>query len=197
MIFLLPIIAYFIGSISSAIVISRLKGLEDPRNVGSGNPGATNVLRSGDKTAAALTLVGDILKGFIPVIIAKIAGGGPVLVALVGLAAFLGHLYPAYYQFKGGKGVATAAGVLLAINALVAFFLVCVWLVLAFITQYSSLAALIAAVSAPLLLALIAPNLPYILLAAAIAGFLIWRHSENIERLLAGTESKIDLGKRL
>lgn len=193
---LLPIFAYLIGSISSAIIVSKLKGLEDPRKVGSGNPGATNVLRSGDKAAAAITLVGDILKGFIPVMIAKIAGASPVLIALVGLAAFLGHLYPVYYQFKGGKGVATAGGVLLAINALLVFFLVCIWFGLAFITRYSSLAALIAAVAAPLILALIAPNLAYILLAATIAGFLIWRHRENIERLLDGTESKIDLGKR-
>lgn len=193
---LLPIFAYLVGSISSAIIISKLKGLDDPRTIGSGNPGATNVLRTGDKSAAALTLIGDILKGFIPVMVAKFAGASPVLVALVGMAAFLGHLYPVYYQFKGGKGVATASGVLLAINALLVFFLICIWLVVAFLTQLSSLAALIAAVAAPLILALIAPSLSYILLAAAIAGFLIWRHRENIERLLEGTESKIDLGKR-
>lgn len=192
---LLPIFAYLIGSISSAIIVSKLKGLEDPRKVGSGNPGATNVLRSGDKTAAAITLVGDILKGFIPVMIAKIVGGGPTLIALVGLAAFLGHLYPVYYQFKGGKGVATAVGVLLAINTLLVFFLVCIWLGLAFLTRYSSLAALVAAVAAPLILALVEPSLPYILLAATIAGFLIWRHRANIERLLNGTESKINLSK--
>ncbi|MCP4011253.1 MAG: glycerol-3-phosphate 1-O-acyltransferase PlsY [Proteobacteria bacterium] len=186
-------IAYLVGSFSSAIIISRLKGLEDPRNVGSGNPGATNVLRSGDKTAAILTLLGDILKGFVPVLIARLIGGGPALVALVGLAAFLGHLYPVYYQFKGGKGVATAGGVLLAISPLSVFFLICLWFIIAFITRYSSLAALIAAVAAPLLLMLVKPMLPYIALAGVIAGFLIWRHRENITRLLKGTESKIDL----
>lgn len=186
-------IAYLVGSFSSAIIISRLKGLEDPRNVGSGNPGATNVLRSGDKTAAILTLLGDILKGFLPVLIARLIGGGPALVALVGLAAFLGHLYPVYYQFKGGKGVATAGGVLLAISPLSVFFLVCLWFIIALLTRYSSLAALIAAVAAPLILMLVKPALPYIALAGVIAGFLIWRHRENITRLLKGTESKIDL----
>ncbi len=186
-------IAYLVGSFSSAIIISRLKGLEDPRNVGSGNPGATNVLRSGDKTAAILTLLGDILKGFVPVLIARLIGGGPALVALVGLAAFLGHLYPVYYQFKGGKGVATAGGVFLAISPLSVFFLICLWFIIAFITRYSSLAALVAAVSAPLLLMLVKPMLPYIALAGVIAGFLVWRHRENITRLLKGTESKIDL----
>ena len=186
-------IAYLVGSFSSAIIISRLKGLEDPRNVGSGNPGATNVLRSGDKSAAIMTLLGDILKGFLPVLIAKLAGAGPMLVALVGLAAFLGHLYPVYYQFKGGKGVATAGGVLLAISPLGVFFLICIWFVIAFLTRYSSLAALIAAVAAPLILMLINPILPYIALGGVIAGFLIWRHRENINRLLNGTESKINL----
>ncbi len=186
-------IAYLVGSISSAIIISRLKGLEDPRNVGSGNPGATNVLRSGDKMAAILTLLGDIFKGFLPVVVIQLAGGTPVLVALVGLAAFLGHLYPVYYKFKGGKGVATAGGVLLAISPLSVFFLVCIWFVVAFLTQYSSLAALVAAAAAPLILMLVKPVLAYVTLAGIIAGFLIWRHRENINRLLNGKESKIDL----
>ncbi len=186
-------IAYLVGSFSSAIAISRLKGLEDPRNVGSGNPGATNVLRSGDKTAAILTLLGDILKGLLPVLAARLAGASPVLVALVGLAAFLGHLYPAYYQFKGGKGVATAGGVLLALSPLSVFFLVCIWFVVAFLTHYSSLAALIAATAAPLILMLVNPILAYVALSGIIAGFLIWRHRENINRLLNGKESKINL----
>lgn len=186
-------LAYLVGSFSSAIIISRLKGLEDPRKVGSGNPGATNVLRSGDKMAAILTLAGDIFKGFLPVMIARLAGGSPLLVALVGLAAFLGHLYPVYYQFKGGKGVATAGGVLLALSPLSVFFLICIWFVVAFLTRYSSLAALIGAVAAPLILMLIKPVLAYILLGGVIAGFLIWRHRENINRLLNGKESKINL----
>jgi glycerol-3-phosphate acyltransferase PlsY len=186
-------IAYLVGSFSSAIIISRIKGLEDPRNVGSGNPGATNVLRSGDKMAAIMTLLGDILKGFLPVVVARLAGGSPTLVALVGLATFLGHLYPAYYQLKGGKGVATAGGVLLAVSPLSVFFLVCIWFIVAFLTRYSSLAALIAACSAPLILMLVNPTLAYVALSGVIAGFLIWRHRENINRLLNGKESKIDL----
>lgn len=190
------VFAYLVGSISSAITISRLKNLEDPRTVGSGNPGATNVLRSGDKSAAVLTLAGDILKGFIPVLLARIAGADPIVVALVGLAAFLGHLFPLYYSFKGGKGVATACGVLLAISPLSVFFLICIWLIVALLTRYSSFAALIAAVSAPLLIMLISPQMIYVALAGTIAGFLIWRHRENINRLLNGTESRIDLNKR-
>ena len=193
---LLPVIAYLVGSISSAIIISRLKGLEDPRNVGSGNPGATNVLRSGDKSAAALTLLGDILKGLLPVLLARFLNAEPVVIAVVGLAAFLGHLYPLYYRFKGGKGVATAIGVLLASSPLTAFFVVCIWLVIALLTHYSSLAALIAALSAPLLFMLIKPNLAYVIMAGILAGLLAWRHQANITRLLNGTESKIDLNKR-
>ncbi len=196
--FFLPIvalfIAYLVGSFSCAIIISRLKGLEDPRNVGSGNPGATNVLRSGDKTAAILTLLGDILKGFLPVMVARLAGGSPMLVALVGLAAFLGHLYPIYYQFNGGKGVATAGGVLLAVSPLSVLFLVCIWFMVAFLTRYSSLAALVGAAAAPLILMLVKLTLPYVVLSGVIAGFLIWRHRENINRLHTGKESKIDLG---
>ena len=196
LIILLPVIAYLVGSISSAIIISRLKGLEDPREVGSGNPGATNVLRSGDKSAAALTLLGDILKGFIPVLAARLLGGEPLTIAVVGLAAFLGHLYPLYYQFKGGKGVATAIGVLLAVSPLTAFFVICIWLIIAFLTQYSSLAALIGALSAPLLFMLIKPELAYIIMSGILAGLLAWRHQANITRLLNGNESKIDLNKR-
>lgn len=196
LVLLAPVLAYLVGSISSAITISRLKNLEDPRKVGSGNPGATNVLRSGDKSAAIMTLAGDILKGFVPVLIARLLGADPLLVALVGLAAFLGHLFPLYYGFKGGKGVATACGVLLAISPLTVFFLICIWLVVALLTRYSSFAALIAAVAAPLLIMLISPQLTYIALAGIIAGLLIWRHRDNINRLLNGTESKIDLNKR-
>ena len=196
LIILLPVLAYLVGSISSAIIISRLKGLDDPREVGSGNPGATNVLRSGDKSAAALTLLGDILKGFVPVLAARLLGAEPLTIAVVGLAAFLGHLYPVYYQFKGGKGVATAIGVLLAISPLTAFFIICIWLVVAFLTQYSSLAALIGALSAPLLFMLIKPELAYIIMSGLLAGLLAWRHQANINRLLNGTESKIDLNKR-
>ena len=196
LILFLPVLAYLLGSVSSAIIISRLKNLEDPRKVGSGNPGATNVLRSGDRSAAALTLLGDILKGFLPVLIARLLGADALVIAAVGLAAFLGHLYPLYYQFKGGKGVATAIGVLLAISPLTAFFIICIWLIIAFLTQYSSLASLIGALSAPLLFMLIKPELPYVIMSGILAGLLAWRHQANITRLLNGTESKIDLNKR-
>jgi len=190
---ILPIAAYLIGSISSAIIISKLYSLEDPRNVGSGNPGATNVLRSGNKTAAALTLVGDILKGFLPLLAAKLFALSPTLIALTGLLAFLGHLYPIYYQFKGGKGVATAGGVLIGISPLVVLILIVIWLASAFISRYSSLSALIAAIAAPILIALIKPELAYIILGVVIAIFLFWRHRANIDRLLKGSETKISL----
>ncbi len=193
---LLLIAAYLTGSISSAIIISRLKGLEDPRKVGSGNPGATNVLRSGDKTAAVLTLLGDILKGFIPVLVAKLLGVGPIWVAGAGLAAFLGHLYPVYYGFKGGKGVATAAGVILGLNPLSVLIMILIWVAVAWRTGYSSLAALIAAVASPLFIAQITHINAYTALAAIIALFLVWRHKANIKRLLDGTESKISFGKK-
>ncbi len=193
---LLVIAAYLIGSISSAIIISRLKGLEDPRQVGSGNPGATNVLRSGDKVAAAMTLLGDILKGLIPVLAAKMLGVGPLWVAAVGLSAFLGHLYPVYYKFKGGKGVATAAGVLLGLNPLSVLIMILIWVTVAWRTGYSSLAALIAAVASPLFIAQITHVNAYTILAAVIALFLLWRHHANIRRLLNGTESKISFGKK-
>ncbi len=188
----LPLLGYLLGSVSSAIIISKLKGLEDPRNVGSGNPGATNVLRSGDKTAAALTLLGDVLKGTIPIIIAKALGASPVLIALTGMAAFLGHLYPLYYQFKGGKGVATAGGVFLGIAPLIVLLLIIIWFVLAFLTRYSSFSALVAAACAPILFFFLLPLGPYILLSTAIAILLIWRHRENIKRLLNSTEGKIN-----
>ena len=190
----LIIATYLIGSISSAIIISRLKGLEDPRNVGSGNPGATNVLRSGDKSAAVMTLLGDLLKGFLPVTIMSFMSTSPIIIALAGLAAFLGHLYPIYYGFKGGKGVATAAGVLLAISPMSLLFLVGVWFATAAITRYSSLASLVAAVAAPILMMLIIPEPAYIILDGILAAFLVWRHRANIKRLRNGSESKIKLG---
>lgn len=192
---LLLITAYLTGSISSAIIISRLKGLEDPRKVGSGNPGATNVLRSGDKSAAALTLLGDILKGLVPVLVAKLLGVGPLWVAVIGLATFLGHLYPVYYKFKGGKGVATAGGVLLGLSPLSVLILIVIWVAVAWRTHYSSLAALIAAISSPLFIAQTTHINAYTALAAVIALFLVWRHRDNVQRLLNGTESKISFGK--
>ena len=193
---LLPVIAYLIGSISSAILVCRIMGLPDPRSTGSNNPGATNVLRIGGKKAAILTLLGDVLKGIIPVVIAKSLNLSPVIIALVGVCAFLGHLYPIFFGFKGGKGVATAVGVFIGLNGLLALMLFGVWLVVAAVFRYSSLAALTTAAIAPVIIFLIFPSTPYFLLALVIAVLLFIRHKENIKRLLAGEESKINLKKK-
>ncbi|WP_343630198.1 glycerol-3-phosphate 1-O-acyltransferase PlsY [Roseateles sp.] len=186
---------YLIGSLSFAVIVSRLMGLSDPRSYGSGNPGATNVLRSGNKAAAILTLVFDALKGVIPVLLVQKYGPAHGLeegsAALAGLAAFIGHLYPVFFRFQGGKGVATAAGVLLAINPWLGLGVLAVWIAMAVVFRYSSLASLTAAVAAPLLQMLIwgvGPELPAIALMSLL---LIWRHAANIKKLMAGTESKL------
>src|SRR5688572_29088203 len=153
MIYLLPVVAYLLGSVSSAIVIARVMGLQDPREVGSGNPGATNVLRYGGKLAAILTLVGDVLKGVLAVLIARYFTDDPLILATTALAAFLGHLFPLFHGFKGGKGVATALGVWLALNPWVGLLLVGAWLLTAIITRYSSLSAVVASVAAPFFVA--------------------------------------------
>lgn len=187
------LVAYLLGSISSAIVISRLLRLPDPRGLGSGNPGATNVLRAGSKTGAALTLVGDVAKGWLPVfIVMQLAPGDPGwLVGLVGLAAFLGHLYPVYFRFEGGKGVATALGVILAISPLTGALVALTWLLVAAIFRYSSLAALVAALTTPLYIALIVPD-PWLVTAICVMVlFLYARHYANIQRLMRGTEPRI------
>jgi glycerol-3-phosphate acyltransferase PlsY len=190
---LVPVIwiaaAYLLGSISFGILISRLFGLPDPRTVGSGNPGATNVLRSGKKMAAALTLLGDAFKGWFPVWLALQSGMLMWVVSAVGFAVFLGHLYPIYYGFKGGKGVATALGVLLALSGWLGLAVVMSWIVVFAIWRYSSLAAIVAAVLAPAFAYFLLPYKDYLLLTVAIALFLIWRHRSNIQKLLAGTES--------
>ncbi len=189
--FLSAIAGYLIGSISSAVIVSRLMGLPDPRQEGSGNPGATNVLRLGNKLAAALTLIGDILKGAIPVLISASLTADPMAVALTGAGAFFGHLFPVFFGFKGGKGVATALGVFLAINPFIALSLALTWLTIAIIFRFSSLAAIVSSASAPLWAWWFDSSGIYILLAFALAIILVWRHSENIKRLIAGTESKI------
>lgn len=189
-IIIFSIAAYLIGSISSAILISRFFGLTDPRNIGSGNPGATNVLRSGNKTAAALTLVGDMLKGLIPVVIAKLFNGSDAVIAGAALGAFLGHLYPIYYQFKGGKGVATALGVFLGINIIIFIVMAISWLLIAKVFKISSLASLVSAAMA-LLASLLTPSLPVIGATFVIVALLFLKHRGNIDRLRAGTESKI------
>ena len=193
---LLAVLAgYLIGSLSFAVIVSRLMGLSDPRSYGSGNPGATNVLRSGNNAAAIQTLVFDALKGYLPVLLVLKFGAPYGLeegtAALVGLAAFVGHLWPVFFKFIGGKGVATAAGVLLAINPWLGLAVLGVWIVMAVVFRYSSLASLAAAVAAPLLQMLIwdvGPELPAIALMSLL---LIWRHAPNIRKLMAGTESKL------
>ena len=195
MIIILPLLAYLIGSISSAIVVCRIMGLPDPRSSGSNNPGATNVLRLGGKKAAVITLIGDVLKGIIPVLIAKAMSDSSWTIALSGLAAFLGHLYPIFFGFKGGKGVATAAGVFIALSGTLTLLLLGIWFTIAFLTRYSSLSALIAAAVAPFLVLFLLPGTGFFLMALIIAVLLFWRHRTNIQRLLAGEESKINLKK--
>ncbi len=197
--------AYLIGSLSFAVIVSRLMGLNDPRTYGSGNPGATNVLRSGSKAAAALTLLLDAAKGWLPVALARWFGPqlglGEGTLALVALAAFLGHLYPVFFRFKGGKGVATALGVLLGVSGWLGLLVALSWLAVAFITRYSSLAALVASVLAPVYYVLLSGMLwdaetPVTAAIVIMALLLIWRHRENIQRLMAGKESKIGQKKQ-
>ena len=192
---LLPLFGYLVGSVSSAIIVSKLMGLPDPRSSGSNNPGATNVLRLGGKKAAAITLFGDVLKGLLPVLVAKAFTDSAITIALVGVAAFLGHLYPLFFGFKGGKGVATAAGVFIGLSGIVTLILLGIWLITAAISRYSSLAALVATLSAPFLVLLLLPGLPFFLMACVIAGLLFWRHRENILRLKRGEENKIRLSR--
>jgi acyl phosphate:glycerol-3-phosphate acyltransferase len=187
--------AYLIGSLSFAVIVSRMMGLNDPRTYGSGNPGATNVLRSGNKKAAILTLVFDALKGFVPVLLVKLYGArfglGEGTVALVGLAAFLGHLWPVFFKFEGGKGVATAAGVLLGIEPLLGLATLGTWVIIAFFFRYSSLAAIVSAIFAPFYQLLIWGGGPVAGAVLVMGLLLIWRHSANIQKLLKGTESKL------
>jgi glycerol-3-phosphate acyltransferase PlsY len=187
--------AYLIGSISFAVVVSRALGLKDPRTYGSHNPGATNVLRSGSKVAAILTLLLDTLKGFLPVLAVQLWGGryglGDGTVALVALAAFLGHLWPVFFRFQGGKGVATAAGVLLAINPWLGVATLLTWVIIAAFFRYSSLAAIVSAVFAPFYQLLIWGGGPAAIAITVMGLLLIWRHTANIRKLLEGTESKL------
>ena len=192
--------AYLIGSLSFAVIVSRVMGLNDPRTYGSGNPGATNVLRSGSKAAAAVTLLLDALKGLVPVLLVKLFGEhfglGDSTLALVALAAFLGHLYPVFFGFKGGKGVATALGVLLGISGWLGLATALTWLLIAVFFRYSSLAALVASIFAPVYYVLCSgivwnAETPVTVAIVIMAMLLIWRHRENIQRLMAGKESKL------
>lgn len=189
--------AYLVGSLSFAVLISRWMGLADPRSYGSRNPGATNVLRSGHRAAAVLTLALDALKGYLPVVAALLLqdrlGLGPFSVALAGLAAFVGHLWPVFFRFQGGKGVATAAGVLLALNPLLGLATLASWLLMAAFFRYSSLAALVAAAFAPFFQMLVWGLQPAMVCIVPMSLLLVWRHGANIRKLLDGTESKIGL----
>ena len=187
--------AYLIGSLSFAVLVSRAMGLGDPRRYGSGNPGATNVLRSGNKGAAVLTLVLDALKGFMPVWAVAAFGApwglGEGTAALVGVAAFLGHLWPVFFGFKGGKGVATAAGVLMGLNPWLGLGTLFTWLIIAYFFRYSSLAAIVSAAFAPFYQLLIWGPGPTAIASGVMGLLLVWRHAANIQKLLAGTESKL------
>ncbi|AQG99510.1 glycerol-3-phosphate acyltransferase [Burkholderia sp. KK1] len=205
MIFLIVAVAsYLIGSISFAVVVSHAMGLADPRSYGSGNPGATNVLRTGNKKAAILTLIGDAFKGWLPVwIVAHFgasfgldAAGINTATALAAIAVFLGHLYPVFFKFQGGKGVATAAGVLLAIHPVLGVATLLTWLIIAFFFRYSSLAALVAAVFAPFFQVFLFGPSRVSLAVLAMSALLIWRHRANISKLLAGKESRIGEKKK-
>ncbi len=187
----LALAAYLIGSVSSAVVVARLLKLPDPRSAGSRNPGATNVLRLAGKGPAAVTLLGDLLKGTLAVAIARQFDAGPATLALTGTAAFLGHLYPVFFGFRGGKGVATALGVCLGLSPWLAAGLVATWLTVAALFRYSSLAALVAAALSPLYAWLVLRHPAYLVMSLVFAALLIWRHRENIARLRAGTESRI------
>jgi len=187
--------AYLVGSLSFAVIVSRAMGLSDPRTYGSGNPGATNVLRSGNRKAAVLTLAFDALKGYVPVLLVVLYGPahglGEGTAAAVGLAAFLGHLWPLFFGFKGGKGVATAAGVLFGLNPWLGLATLLTWVIIAAFFRYSSLAAIVAAVFAPFYQLLIWGPGPIAITAALMGLLLIWRHSANIRKLMQGTESKL------
>jgi len=188
--------AYLLGSVPFAMLSSKLFGLADPRTYGSGNPGATNVLRSGNKKAALFTLVGDALKGWVAVFIAQQTGFSNSIIGLVALAVFLGHLYPIFLKFKGGKGVATAAGVLIALDPLLGLAVGCTWLLIAFAFRYSSLAAVVAAAMAPVISVLMHGGNGQAVVVGILGMALIGKHWQNIQRLMAGQESKIGSKKK-
>jgi len=185
------IIAYLLGSFSSAVIVCHVMGYEDPRTLGSGNPGATNVLRHGGKKAAIITLVLDILKGVVAILMTKFITDSALILALSALAVFLGHLYPVFFNFKGGKGVATALGILVTLAWSVGLAALATWLIIAFSFRYSSLAALTTAMLTPVYMFYFTGVLEYILLATIIAILMLWRHRRNIRNLLNGTEGKI------
>ncbi len=186
--------SYLLGSISTAIIVCRLMGLGDPREGGSGNPGATNVLRIGGekgKKAAAITLFGDVLKGLLPVLLAHALGLEPLMVILVGFAAFVGHLYPVFFGFKGGKGVATMLGVMFGLSFWIGLAVAVTWLFVAKVLKISSLSALIATILAPIYIWFLSGEFDWVWVTAVMTVILFWRHRGNIQRLLNGEESLI------
>jgi glycerol-3-phosphate acyltransferase PlsY len=194
---LVVLMAYLIGSISFAVVVSKLMGLPDPHSYGSGNPGATNVLRTGSKAAAVLTLLGDAAKGYVAVILARALVGVDIdswVLPAVAMATFLGHVFPVFHGFKGGKGVATALGILLAINWVLGLTTLATWLIVAVFLRYSSLAALITALFSPVYFVFLFGIQPMALAILLMSALLIWRHRSNIKNLLNGTEGR--LGKK-
>ncbi len=193
------ILAYLIGSLSFAVIVSKLFGLPDPHSYGSGNPGATNVLRSGKKAAALLTLIGDAAKGWFALWLAQRYqaefGLTEAVLACVAFAVFMGHIFPIFFKFKGGKGVATAAGILIAINLWLGLATLAVWIAVVAISRYSSLGALAASVFAPLFTFYLFGFTPYFFAALAMCAILIWRHQDNIAKLTNGTESRVGAKK--
>ena len=182
---------YLLGSVSSAILVCRLLGLPDPRTQGSNNPGATNVLRIGGRKAAALTLLGDMLKGLIPVAAGHLAGVGAVWIAAAGLAAFLGHLYPIFFGFRGGKGVATALGVQVGLMWQIGLSVAALWLLMAKVARVSSLSALVSMALAPIIVWWFWPHPAVVTMQVVVSLLLFWRHRTNIRRMITGEEGQI------
>jgi glycerol-3-phosphate acyltransferase PlsY len=187
---------YLVGSISTAIITCKLMGLEDPRSVGSNNPGATNVLRHGGKKAAIITLIGDMLKGLVPVIAVTMIEPAAAAIALTGLGAFLGHIFPVYYRFKGGKGVATFYGVLLGFSWIAGIAALLVWLLTAFVSKISSLSALVSALCAPFILWQSSHSPELTIMLGLMTALLFWRHRSNVRNIIDGKEHKIGVKKK-
>lgn len=189
-------LAYLIGSFSTAIITCKIMGIEDPRKTGSHNPGATNVLRHGGKKAAIITLLGDMLKGLIPVLVVSQLQTDTLIIALVGLFALLGHIFPIYYGFKGGKGVATYYGVILGMNLLVGLIASAIWLGMAAIVKISSFSALVSIFFTPFILWYFSQSVELTSAAAFMSILVFWRHKRNIKSLLQGSEEKIGVGDK-
>lgn len=189
--YILILIAYLLGSISSAIIVCKIMGLADPRTLGSNNPGATNVLRIGGKKAAAITLLGDMLKGLLPVLAANLLGVAPIILAAVAMAAFLGHLYPIFFRFQGGKGVATALGCQFGLGWEIGGVIALIWLFMAKVVKISSLSALVSMALAPLVVWFFWPAPELVGMQIIMSALLFWRHRTNIRDLLDGTEETI------